>query len=42
MPRQLAESLGFKITALDDEGADRVTRWTGTSDISTQSFYHTT
>ena len=41
MPRQLAESLGFKDNSPGlDEGADRVTRWTGTwGDISTQSFY---
>lgn len=41
MPRQLAESLGFKENSPGlDEGPDRVVRWTGTwGDISTQSFY---
>jgi CDP-6-deoxy-D-xylo-4-hexulose-3-dehydrase len=41
MPRELAESLGFKDNSPGlDEGPDRVARWTGTwGDISTQSFY---
>ena len=41
MPRQLAESLGFKKNSPGlDEGPGRVTRWTGTwGHLSTQSFY---
>ena len=41
MPRELAESLGFKENSPGlDDGPDRVVRWTGTwGDISTQSFY---
>ena len=41
MPRELAESLGFKDNSPGlDEGAKRVARWTGTwGDLSTQSFY---
>ena len=41
MPRELAESLGFKENSPGlDEGPNRVIRWTGTwGDISTQSFY---
>lgn len=41
MPRELAESLGFKENSPGlDEGPDRVVRWTGTwGDLSTQSFY---
>ena len=41
MPRKLAEELGFNENSPGlNEGADRVSRWTGTwGDISTQSFY---
>jgi CDP-6-deoxy-D-xylo-4-hexulose-3-dehydrase len=41
MPRELAESLGFRENSPGlDEGPDRVIRWTGSwGDISTQSFY---
>jgi CDP-4-dehydro-6-deoxyglucose reductase, E1 len=41
MPRDLAESLGFKKNSPGlDEGPERVIRWTGTwGDLSTQSFY---